>query len=90
MDSLVEQSDTSTRRPPTPLAQLRFLKGFRSQRAFARATGLGRTTIVRLENGRTPRLNTAAVCAHVLGVTIEAAFPGLLDRADDDREAPGA
>jgi DNA-binding XRE family transcriptional regulator len=89
MDPFVEQSDASTRRAPGHLAQLRFLKGFTSQLAFARATGLGRTTIVRLENGSTPRLATAAKIAHLLGTTIEAIWPELLDQAGDDQEAPG-
>jgi DNA-binding XRE family transcriptional regulator len=67
------------RRTPSHLAQLRFCEGFTSQLAFARATGLGRSTIVRIENGSTPRLSTAATISRVLDSPIEAIWPELLD-----------
>jgi DNA-binding XRE family transcriptional regulator len=69
----------SERRTPNPVAQLRFLRGFTSQLAFARATGLGRSTIVRIENGSTPRLSTAATIARILDSPIEAIWPELPD-----------
>jgi DNA-binding XRE family transcriptional regulator len=67
------------RRGMTPLRQVRLLSGMR-QSDVAAAAGVARQTVSLLEAGsRNPHLSTAAAISRVLGTTIEAIFPELLD-----------
>jgi transcriptional regulator with XRE-family HTH domain len=72
------------RTAPSPLALVRFVRGF-SQRELARRAGVGKNTIVYLEHGRhAPRPRTARAICRALGIDDERlVFPNLND------ESPG-
>lgn len=70
------------------LKRLRTVKGL-SQGALARETGLGRITIVRLENGqRAPHLGTLQKIARVLEVESRDIAPELFPEASPAEELP--
>jgi DNA-binding XRE family transcriptional regulator len=70
------ESSRSVRRKPGHLARLRMLRGF-SQAGLARAAGVGRTTVARLESERAkPTLRTASRLSRVICEPINVVFPG--------------
>ena len=59
---------------PHPLRVYRVSKSL-SQQALAEASGVARSTIIRLEAGDEPTIKTANAIANVLGVSRLALFP---------------
>jgi len=60
--------------PPSPLALLRFVRGF-SQVETARQAGISEGTVRRIEKGGTPQWRTAVAIAAAMNVDASTLFP---------------
>lgn len=74
------------------LADLYRAKGFKSRKAFERATGLSYMTIFRVDNGSQPDIETATKMAAALGLTVDELLRALKNGTaieSDAVEVPG-
>ena len=77
--NLEGRSEPNRPRPLGHLARIRVLSAHRTQAALAEASGVSRRTIIAVEKGAEPRLDTAVKLAAALGQPVPVVFPELLD-----------